>query len=64
LVLVLKCLFQLELGQFDIETEIPYSGLDEEIWMQMPEGYKEYYKKVHGTDISAKTHSFKLLKAL
>jgi hypothetical protein len=64
LVLVLKILFQLEAGQFDIETAFLYGDLDEEIWMQLPEGYSEYVKTTHNTNIHTDTHCVKLLKAL
>jgi len=51
-------------GQFDIETAFLYGDLDEEIWMELPDGYIEYLQKVHNLFISKLTHCVKLLKAL
>ena len=64
LMLVLKLLLKLYAGQFDIETAFLYGDLDEELWMELPEGYCEFIKEVYGDIISADTHCLLLLKAL
>ena len=64
LILVLKALMNLEAGQFDIETAFLYGDLDEEIWMQLPDGYSDYVKEVANKTISSTTHCVKLKKAL
>ncbi len=64
LVLALKVIFKLEAGQFDIETAFLYGDLDEELWMQLPEGYSDYVRDTHGKAVSESTHCVKLLKAL
>jgi hypothetical protein len=38
LILVLIILMGLEVEQFDIETAFIYGELDEEIWMELPDG--------------------------
>jgi hypothetical protein len=42
LILVLMVLMDLEVEQFDIETAFLYGELDEEIWMEFPDGYPEF----------------------
>ncbi len=64
LILALKEMMSLEAGQFDIETAFLYGELDEELWMQLPEGYSEYVKEKSGRIISPATHCVKLTKAL
>jgi nitrogen fixation-related uncharacterized protein len=62
---ILNKLCQIEAGQFDDEIVFLYGDLDdEEILMEMPEGYEAYYKKIHGTEVSAKSSCVKQLQAL
>jgi hypothetical protein len=42
LILVLTFLMGLQVEQFDIETAFLYGELDEEIWMEFPDGYPEF----------------------
>jgi Reverse transcriptase (RNA-dependent DNA polymerase) len=39
LALIIRIMIKLRTGQFDIETALLYSDLDEEIYMQIPDGY-------------------------
>jgi hypothetical protein len=64
LVLALKALMNLKAGQFDIETAFLYGDLEEEIWMQLPEGYSEYVYETKGVKIDSMTHCVRLKKAL
>ena len=64
LILVLKALMNSEAVQFDIETAFLYGDLDEEIWMQLPEGYSDYVQEITNKTISSTTHCVKLKKAL
>jgi Reverse transcriptase (RNA-dependent DNA polymerase) len=45
-ILVLKILLKLEAGQFDIETAFLYGDLEEELWMDFPDGYMEYIQEL------------------
>ena len=64
LVLALKILFNLDAGQFDIETAFLYGDLEEELWMQLPAGYSKYLLETHGQRVCETTHCVKLYKAL
>jgi Reverse transcriptase (RNA-dependent DNA polymerase) len=64
LILVLKILFGLEAGQFDIETAFLYGNLEEELWMAFPQGYDEFLKEKHNKIIDSSKHCLQLLKAL
>jgi hypothetical protein len=37
--------------KLDVEMAFLYGDLDEEIWMEFPEGYVEYLKKVHNLEL-------------
>jgi hypothetical protein len=53
------------LRQFDIVTAFLYGLLDEEIYMEFPEGYeKSFVKEHHGKTISSMTHCVLLLRDL
>jgi hypothetical protein len=45
LLMVIKTLFKLEAGQFDIETAFLYGKLEEELWMDILEGYSKYLQE-------------------
>jgi Reverse transcriptase (RNA-dependent DNA polymerase) len=63
-VLVQKLVYNLHSCQFDIVTAFLYGLLDEEICMELPEGYEEFLKEHHSKNISSKTHCVLLLRAL
>ena len=63
-VLVQKLIYNLHSRQFDIVTAFLYGLLDEEIYMEFPEGYEKFLKEHHGKNISSKTHCVLLLRAL
>jgi hypothetical protein len=44
-ILVLKIILKLEAGQFDIETAFLYGELEEELWMDFPDGYVDYIQE-------------------
>jgi Reverse transcriptase (RNA-dependent DNA polymerase) len=62
--MVIKTLMKLEAGQFDIETAFLYGALDEELWMEIPEGYPKYLLETHNRVIDPKTHCLLLTKAI
>jgi Reverse transcriptase (RNA-dependent DNA polymerase) len=64
LLMVIKTLMKLEAGQFDIETAFLYGELDEELWMEIPEGYPKYLLETHNRVIDPKTHCLLLTKAI
>jgi len=64
LVLALKLLFNLEAGQFDIETAFLYGDLDEELWMVFPDGYEDYLWETHKQKLNTENHCVKLEKAI
>jgi hypothetical protein len=78
-ILVLKILLKLEAGQFDIETAFLYGDLEEQLWMELPDGYIDYVREldangkqsevpIHSnqkvTDITPQTHCCELKKAI
>jgi Reverse transcriptase (RNA-dependent DNA polymerase) len=60
-VLVQKLVYNLHSRQFDIVTAFLYGMLDEEIYMEIPEGYEKLLKEHHGKNISSKTQCVLLL---
>jgi Reverse transcriptase (RNA-dependent DNA polymerase) len=64
LLLVIKRIMKLEAGQFDIETAFLYGVLEEELWMEIPDGYAKYTKDTHNKELNSKTHCLKLTKAI
>jgi Reverse transcriptase (RNA-dependent DNA polymerase) len=59
LLMVIKTIFKLEAGQFDIETAFLYGKLDEDLWMDIPDGYDKYLKEKLKKDIDTTTHCLK-----
>jgi Reverse transcriptase (RNA-dependent DNA polymerase) len=57
-------MYKLMEGQFDIETAFLYGDLDEEIWMEFPDGHEDYLQETNQTQTDPKTHCVKLNKAL
>ena len=49
--------------QFDIETAFLYGKLDKEIYMQVPDGYKNYLQK-QKVSINIKNYCLRLNKAI
>jgi Reverse transcriptase (RNA-dependent DNA polymerase) len=64
LLMVIKTMLKLEAGQFDIETAFLYGELEEELWMEIPEGYPKYLLEIHNKVIDPKTHCLLLTKAI
>ena len=68
LLLVLQTILHLSTGQFDIETAFLYGDLEEELWMEIPDGYiqflNETYPQNSYSNMSAKTHCLLLTKAI
>jgi Reverse transcriptase (RNA-dependent DNA polymerase) len=64
IILVLKTMMNLKMGQFDIETAFLYGDLEEDIWMGLPDGYVEYYENKHGKKLDPGKQCLKLKKSL
>jgi hypothetical protein len=64
LALIIRVLMKLCTGQFDMETAILYSDLDEEIYMRIPEGYVRCMLEVQNKSIYPSTHVLLLKKAI
>jgi hypothetical protein len=64
LIIVIKLLLGLASGQFDIETAFLYGDLEEELWMEIPDGYSKYLYEYHNKIIDTKLNCLKLKKAI
>jgi hypothetical protein len=64
ILLVIKTLFKLKAGQFDIETAFLYGELEEALWMEIPDGYDKFLKQEHNKDVNPKTQCLRLHKAI
>jgi Reverse transcriptase (RNA-dependent DNA polymerase) len=62
--MVIKTIFKLEAGQFDVETAFLYGKLDEDLRMAIPDGYDKYLKEKHKKDIDTAKNYLKLSKAI
>jgi Reverse transcriptase (RNA-dependent DNA polymerase) len=60
--LIIKVLKKLRTGQFDLETAIFYSELDEVIYMRLPDGYVKYMLEVHNVKIDPSKMSYYSIK--
>jgi hypothetical protein len=56
LALNIQIIMKQRTGQFEIDTALLYSDLDEEIYMRIPDGYVRYMKEVHKKIIDPSTH--------
>jgi hypothetical protein len=61
---IIKTLFKLEAGQFDIETAFLYGKLEEDLWRDIPDGYPKFCQEKYGKQLNNKTHCLKLTKAI
>ena len=59
LILAIKILNKLSAGQFDIETAFLYGNLEEELWMELPEGYSRFRKEKYKEDLAAVIDKYK-----
>jgi hypothetical protein len=64
LLMEINPLFKLEEGQFDIETAFLYGKLEEDLWMDIPDGYPKHFQEKHGKQLDNHTHCLKLTKAI
>jgi transposase InsO family protein len=64
ILLVIKSLFGLKAGQFDIETAFLYGELEETLWMEIPDGYIDFLKETKNQTIDKRTHCLLLTKAI
>jgi hypothetical protein len=64
LLIFIKTVLILEVGQFDIETAFFYGKLDKDLWMVIPDGYQDYVKDKINENIDPKTHCLKLTRAI
>jgi hypothetical protein len=62
LLMVIKTMFKVESGQFDIATAFLYGRIEEALWMAIPEGYERYVKEKHNKDIHTNNHCLKIDK--
>jgi hypothetical protein len=60
LLMVFKTLLKLEASQLDIETAFLYGKLEEDLWMDIPDGYPKYFQENYGKQLSKKIHCLKL----
>jgi hypothetical protein len=64
LALALKLLLGLQSEQFDIETAFLYGDLEEDIWMEFPEGYSRYLAETGRKDFNNDDYCLELKKAI
>ena len=64
LILVMMLIHGLESEQFDIETAFLYGQLEEEIYMEFPDGYEDYLKIERGENYSSEEYCLLLRMAL
>ncbi|MGL4341969.1 MAG: reverse transcriptase domain-containing protein, partial [Lactococcus lactis] len=64
LILIMMLIHGLYSEQFDIETAFLYGNLDEEIYMEFPDGYEEFLKTERGEKYSSDEYCVLLFMAL
>jgi hypothetical protein len=64
LCLIMMLIHGLDSEQFDIETAFLYGHLEEEIYMEFPDGYEEFLKLEKGEVYGANEHCLLLIMAL
>jgi Reverse transcriptase (RNA-dependent DNA polymerase) len=64
ILLVIKSLYGLKAGHFNIETAFLYSELEETLWMEIPDGYGDFLKEKKNKTIDKTKHCLLLTKAI
>jgi Reverse transcriptase (RNA-dependent DNA polymerase) len=64
ILLVIKSLFGLKAGQFNIETAFLNVELEETLWMEISDGYGDFLKETKNETIDKRTHCLLLTKVI
>jgi hypothetical protein len=52
--MVIKFNYKFEAGQLDVETTFVHGKLEEDLWMDIPEGYSQYLQEKHVNRLNKK----------